>query len=191
MKYLLKQDDSDILNQELSYAKQADRTEIRRILKIEQFGFCAYSERFIKETDSVEHFDPRLKNTDHDNYHNWFAVLSRINHCKPKKIEPFLPIAEPNSEILRSQLKYEEGIYQPENESNNSVQNLINFLGLNGIELFTDRQNHISRIRALQSLCVTEEEFYEQLIQFRENLSFATALEEEFNLELESIIFDG
>lgn len=33
-------------------------------------GFCAYSERYMRRTDAVdiEHFDPRLKTTENDDY---------------------------------------------------------------------------------------------------------------------------
>lgn len=191
MKYLIKKPDSEILCQELSYQKQSNRTKIRQILKAEQVGFCAYSERFIHETDAVdiEHFDPRLKNTEADNYHNWFAVLSKINGYKPRKIEPFLPIATPNSEVLKQKLQYEDGIYKSVNENDTEINNLIKLLKLNKHEIYIDRQNHVERIKILKSLCNDEEEFLEQL-KFKENLSFATALEVELDLELDTLIFD-
>ena len=76
----------------LIYKKKSNRLKIRKILLKEQLGFCAYSERFISQIDKVdiEHFDPRLKLSDSDNYLNWYAVLAWMNEHKPKKIEPYL-----------------------------------------------------------------------------------------------------
>ena len=102
MKFLKKQSDSKIIKENLSYSNSSDRKEIRELLIAEQYEFCAYSERFIKKTDSVdiEHFNPTHKGTHTDNYYNWYAVLNWMNTHKPKKINSYLPILEPHSEDL-------------------------------------------------------------------------------------------
>src|SRR5690606_33497693 len=111
----------------------------------------AYSERFIKSTDSVhiEHFDGRLKPTEEDGYKNWYGVMAWFNEHKPKKIDPFLPILEPFSDDLKQRIKYEDGIYKIIREVDDEAQNLIDYLGFNKPELFSDRQKHISRINRL------------------------------------------
>jgi len=79
MRYFKKQNTSAIISGNLMYDNVADRTKIRQILIKEQSGFCAYSERYIKHTDSVdiEHFDPRKKSTAEDGYYNWYAALAK------------------------------------------------------------------------------------------------------------------
>lgn len=71
MRFLKKIANSQIITDNLNYSNVGQRDSIRAILIKEQKGFCAYSERFIKHTDSVdiEHFDARKKNTVNDNYY--------------------------------------------------------------------------------------------------------------------------
>ena len=85
MRYLKKINNSAIVVNNLNYANAGQRADIRAALINEQQGFCAYSERFIKHTDSVdiEHFDPRKKDTTDDNYYNWYATLRWLNSHKP------------------------------------------------------------------------------------------------------------
>jgi hypothetical protein len=68
MRYLKKIPESRVLSSGWHYPHDARR--IRDELLREQRRFCAYSERYIMNTDScdVEHFDPRLKETPDDNY---------------------------------------------------------------------------------------------------------------------------
>jgi hypothetical protein len=78
MRFVEKLTSSEIVSKKLHYLNKTDRLEIRTILISEQKGYCAYSERYIKETDAVdiEHFDGRIKNTSNDDYFNWYGVLS-------------------------------------------------------------------------------------------------------------------
>ena len=156
------------------------------MLLSEQFGFCAYSERFALNTDSIhiEHFDPRLKNKNTDNYKNWYAVLAWMNEHKPKNIEPYLPILEPSSPNLNNRIIYENGEYKAIDKGDIEANNLIKFLGLNKYELYKDRLNQIARIKSIKESYDNEVDFYHVLANDKSNLSFITALEAEFGLNL-------
>lgn len=170
----------------LSYGQVSDRDDIKAILLAEQKGFCAYSERFIKQTDSthIEHFDGRIKDTLQDSYDNWYAVLAWMNLHKPKKIVPYLPMLSPSS-LLETRINYDRGFYKTINQGDVEAQNLINYLGFNKAELVVDRKKHVARVKRLRNLCQGDEElFLEELQIDKYNLSFITALEAELNISL-------
>lgn len=180
MKFLQKTEDSEIIARALTYDRQSDRSEIRRLLKIEQKGFCAYSERYIQETDSpeIEHFDGRLKGSDEDGYSNWYLVLRWMNSHKAKKIEPYLPILSPYAEDLADRIRYDDGLFVAR-EEDAAAQNLINYLGFNRYELCTDRNKHIERVKmVLREFCDNDKELLKAyLLEDPIQLSFITALE--------------
>ena len=190
MKFLKKDENSKILDENLNYNTQSQRKRIRELLLSEQSGFCAYSERYVMKTDSVhvEHFDPRLKNEENDNYKNWYAVLAWINEHKPNKIEPYLPILQPSHPNLNNQIKYVNGEYRAIDKNDSEADNLIRFLGLNKYELYKDRLNHIARIRFIKESSENDDEFYEILSEDKSYLSFITALEVELELNLSHLI---
>jgi hypothetical protein len=191
MRYLKKINNSPIIINNLNYNNAGDRTDIRRELINEQQGFCAYSERFIKHTDSVdiEHFDPRKKNTPDDDYYNWYATLRWLNSHKPYNIDPYLPILTPNNADLVTRITFEDGLFKEVDPGDIAARNLIDFLGVNKFEVYTDRVKHINRINALKNLCGSDDQlFIEKMIEDQDNLSFATALEHKFNLAIDNLI---
>ncbi len=159
---------------------------------LEQKGFCAYSERFIKHTDEthIEHFDPRLKETAQDDYFNWYAVLPWFNSHKPKQIESFLPILLPNSPDLSTRIAYQNGIgiFQAVNPEDIEAKNLARFLRWDSFELYEDCQKHLQRIRTLHELCGDEALFRLKLKSEKDNLSFATALEAELGINIADLL---
>lgn len=185
MKFLRKKADSLVIGEGLSYAVQSQRPRIRQLLKNEQQGFCAYSERYFQNTDEthIDHFDGRLKNTNEDGYYNWFVVLARMNTTKPKKIAPYEPILSPHSGDLATRIQYKGGTYSPIDENDLEAKNLIKYLGFNKLELADDREKHIARIKFLKSH-LQEQEFEEHLQIFPNQLSFITALEVELGMSL-------
>ncbi|PHR14784.1 MAG: hypothetical protein COA40_00990 [Aequorivita sp.] len=192
MKYLGKRANSEIIEKKLNYETNNQREEIRKLLVQEQNQFCAYSERYIKETDSVdiEHFDGRLKSSEEDNYYNWYGVLTWFNSHKPKKIDPFIPFLIPHSADLKDRIKYENGIYIIINEEDIEAQNLIDYLGFNKVELFNDRKKHINRIATLLEMLNKDiDSLKEHFKKDKDSLSFATAIEVEFEIDLEDLIF--
>ena len=194
MRYLKKINNSPIITNNLNYANVGQRNAIRRELTNEQKGFCAYSERFIKHTDSIdiEHFDPRKKNTLDDDYYNWYATLHYLNSHKPNIIDPYLPILSPYSPDLAVRVTYEDGLFKEVNPDDIEAKNLINFLGVNKFEVHSDRSKHITRINTLKNLCGGDDQlFVEKMIEDRDNLSFATALEHKFDLDIDSLILQS
>ena len=190
MKFLKKDKNSKIIKEKLDYNIQSQRKRIRELLLLEQDGFCAYSERYAQNTDSIhiEHFDPRIKNTDDDNYENWYAVLVWMNEHKPKNIDKYLPILFPNSENIKEKIEYQDGKFVPINSNDIESKHLIDFLGFNKYELYQDRLNHIKLIRDIQNMCDSSEDFFEILSSDKSNLSFITALEVELGLNLSHLI---
>ena len=186
MRYLKKDPASPLIASALSYAKKTDRPKIRKQLLLEQKGFCAYSERYLKQTDetNIEHFDPRSKETPDDGYYNWYVVLPWFNSRKPKKIEPYLPILSPFSADLLQRIAYQNGIgiFQAINHEDEEAHNLVKFLKWDSYELYEDCQKHLQRIRFLRQNC-TEAEFSTHLREHNEYLSFATALEIELGID--------
>lgn len=183
MNYLKKSQDSKIIRQRWSYPK--DARSIRAELVREQHGFCAYSERYIQNTDArdVEHFDPRLKGSAQDSYWNWYAVLHWMNQRKPRKIEDFEPVLDPYSTDLEQRIKYENGQFLAIDAEDKDTDNLIRYLGWNSPELAKDRRNHMKRIQFVQQMFGNDPiGFCNYLASNPVNLSFFSALKVEFDL---------
>lgn len=188
MRYLKKQADSGLLVLPLSYDRRSDRPQIREQLLAEQSRYCAYSERYVHNTDScdIEHFDPRLKSTDNDNYWNWYAVLSWMNAHKPKKIDPFLPLPNPFDESLPNRIRFHDGFYEAINASDDEARNLIEYLRWNHPSLVNDRTAHLDHLRFIREQFTSDSEFVEFIRVDPKNLSFVTAIEVEFGILLPS-----
>lgn len=77
MKFLSKDPNSKILAENITYKKGATKnnSNLKELLLEEQKNFCAYTEKRIQETNSieVEHFNPAKKYK--DDYYNYYAVL--------------------------------------------------------------------------------------------------------------------
>lgn len=179
MRYLGKRNDSALAG--ARYGKKRENARILGALLEEQRGFCAYSERWISAIDGadVEHFDPRLKSTDADGHRNWYAVLHKLNLEKPRKIEPFLPILDPTSE-LQTRIRYVHGHFEPIDANDVEARHLIEFLGWNKKELTDERRGHVERVRRMLERDFT----WAELAEDPPSLSFATALEAELGLSI-------
>lgn len=179
----------------LRYSVASERDELRKGLLQEQYGFCAYSEEFVKQSDScnIEHFYPKGENpSKEDDYMNLYATRSWLDEHKPKKIAPFLPILEPHSADLHDRIHYEAGIFKCVNEGDVEAQHLIDFLGFNKYEVSDDRRRHVSRVKQLKmSSWLSETEFLEYLKTHRQELSYATALEKELGIPAMQMIIEG
>ncbi len=187
----LKKNPQSALTQ-LRYSEVKERDELRKGLLREQYGFCAYSERFVKPTDScnIEHFYPKAENPDkEDDYMNLYAALSWMDEHKPKKIAPYLPILEPHSDDLHERIVYDAGIFKCVKDGDIEAQNLIDFLGFNKYEVSEDRRRHISRIKQLRNW-KPEPEFSTYLKEHRQELSYATALEKELGIPVKQMILE-
>jgi hypothetical protein len=189
MRYFNKCANSEIVSSGFLYSKQSQRLKIARILVTEQNGFCAYSEKFFCNIDTIniEHFDPRLKNTNQDNYNNWYATQTSMNLKKAKYIDRFLPILHPSDSTLQKRITYIDGLYAPTDDADIEASNLIGFLGFNRIDLVEDRSTHIETLRYLMAH-LEEEKFLNFLMSKRSLLSYATAIEHEFNIKVSELI---
>ena len=195
MQYLIKNPDSEAIA--LKYTDTIERIKIRKILlETEQKGFCAYTERFIKNTDSahIEHFFPKKEYPDRiDDYYNWYVVMAWINENRPKKLttkkgKTFLPIIMPYSEDFLGRITYKNGVFEAVDEKDEQVVNLIEFLSFNHFMLYKDRKAHVDYIRTLRSFFSKEEEFIEILKSEKDNLSFATALKHELGIDVAKML---
>jgi hypothetical protein len=193
MQFLKKDTKSQITA--LRYSVVAERDELRKGLLREQYGFCAYSERFVGKSDScnIEHFYPKTENPDReDDYMNLYAAHSWMDAHKPKKIAPFLPILEPHSSDLHNRIHYEGGIFKCVNVGDKEAENLIEFLGFNKYEVSEDRRKHISRVKQLKmNSWLSESEFLAYLREHRQELSYASALEKELGLPAMQMIIES
>ncbi len=190
MKFLQKHKDSLILQNGWKYKGQSENDKRLRIeLLNEQFNFCAYTERSLAHTDAteVEHFDPSIKYK--DDYHNYYAVLSWANKKKIGKQYAGSRFFQ-DKELLDARVTYQNGRFKAIDKADSEAQDLIDFLGMNDQALFEDRKYHVNRLRKL-----FEGRFHGSIIQFmeylaehRQELSFPTAIEAEFRIDLTPII---
>lgn len=188
MNYFNKRTDSKILQEGWTYNVQSQRPQIRQELLREQKGFCAYTEDFVDSilyAKDIEHFDNRLKNTDSDNYWNWFAVGHVANMKKPRSIERFLPILHPNDASIVSRVEYKNGQFSTVIEDDLEAQNLIDFLTLNAPELDECRMRHIARMKDVRELWGNDELFIDYMYSNPAHLSFITVLQAELGLNFD------
>jgi hypothetical protein len=180
MKYLGKTSDSKIIQEDLKYSVPSQRGKIRQYLLEEQKGFCAYTERHVRENDSchIEHFDDRRKGTLADSYDNWYAVLPWSNERKPK-IDKCLPVLAPGSAAVAARIRFDDsGLFVAVNEEDVEAKNLLKLIGINKPEVYRDRAKHVERIRSLTELCGADDAlFFRKMAEHRDNLSYASALE--------------
>ncbi len=114
-----------------------------------------------------------------------------MNSHKPKFIDPYLPVLNPNDTNLHLRIVYdkENNIFKASSGNDTEAENLIKFLGFNKNELAVVRAKHIIRIKDLLSLCDNDDDlFLTMLASDKNNLSFATALEEVFSITLSMFI---
>jgi len=197
MKFLSKSNKSKIFAENIVYQKNAaeNNAKLKEKLFNEQKCFCAYTERFveIKECE-VEHFNNSLKYN--DNYFNYYCVLREANLRKRSK-ENFIDANSislffQNYDILKSRINYNKEIGEYETIDIDDIEsdNLINLLGFNDFELKNRRINHIKRLKRnkIDSNYSTEQ-FLNFIKDFKQdNLSFVTAIESEFDIDLSLII---
>ncbi len=194
MRFLLKGNQhiiNQIQNNGLSY--EHNRNTLRDLLLREQKNFCAYTEWYFEKTASpeIEHFDNCKKGTKQDNYYNWYVVKRWSNAHKPD-IGDYLPIMEPSNSAVFTKIEYSDNqfIIKDKNDRDyTKLDNLLKFIGCNKIEVATDRQNHIDKLKTIMELYETKEEFKNNYLKkHRQDLSFITAIQYELDLDLTDLI---
>ena len=186
MKFLTKNPNSDIHTEGLTYLRNANNTALRNRLLSEQKNFCAYTEKYVQDLDSVEveHFNASLKYN--DNYFNYYAVLRRPNLYKKDEAfrnHPFFNTLFFQDEAqFQNRIQYKDGIYYETDENDTEARDFIEFLGFNHPSLTNQRLKHLNRLKSIfQYFDDAERRVY--LTTHKEELSFITALEAEFNLD--------
>jgi hypothetical protein len=193
MKFLSKNSNSNILSQGLTYQENrpANNKKLLNELIKEQKNFCAYTEKYLKPLDSpeVEHFNSKIKYQ--DDYYNYYAVVRAANLYKQDKKYPnasfFKSLFFQSEEELEKRIVYFNGIYQEVSPEDIEAKQLIEFLGLNDNRLYTERARHIHRVKHLVSN-YSKDEILDFFKQYKEELSFITALEVELNIDLTQLI---
>jgi len=195
MKFIFKNGNSLIYTEGLTYKKNsaANNALLKAKLLLEQKNFCAYTERFIDPTSSaeVEHFNPSKKYV--DDYYNYYAVLRYANMHKLKFDVQYKNAAFSqtlffqNKEEFKKRILFEDGRYRAVNDDDTAASGLIEYLGFNAFALTKHRGDHIKRlVNTLESF--TPEERLEYFSIYHSELSFASAIEDEFKIDLSEII---
>jgi HNH endonuclease len=190
MRRVQKSDESEILTQKLFYkpGNSERNRQIRDLLLAEQKGFCAYTDEYISRTDAadIDHFNPSLKNTNEDNYNNWFAVKHKWNNEKSSKWQEFQPVLHPTASDFEERIVYNSGDYFPISIEDEEATNLIKLLKLDDPILADNRKKYIRRKRAeLEVFKMDVTEFFQILAnEDPRQVSYLRAIKEEFGLDL-------
>lgn len=199
MKFLFKSTESKVLKDGLVYKKgrTIQNADLRERLLKEQKGFCAYTEEHLLEntlSPEVEHFNPKLKNN--DNYYNYY-VVSRFANQRKMKIDRegkytneyfFTSLFFQNKQEFDSRIEYVNGIYKPKDQTDNEALSFINYMGFNEEIVLKKRQRTIRRLKNTIGQFSTEEKIEFLQSEEKDILSFPTAIEHEFNIDLSTII---
>ncbi|WP_188049938.1 hypothetical protein [Flavobacterium sp. GP15] len=190
MRRIVKDVNSEIVTQNLKY-KEGDSTnngKISQILFGEQKGFCAYTEEYLGRADArdIEHFNPKLKDTDADSNQNWFLVKHKWNSEKSTKWDNFQPILYPTDNDFETRIIYDNGDYRVSDSADLEAANLIKLLKLDDIPLADERKRYIKRkALEIETFGVSNEDFFKILIEDNVNqISYLRAIQEEFNINI-------
>jgi hypothetical protein len=193
MKFLTKNLQSPIHTEGLTYQKNRGENNavLRDRLIKEQKYFCAYTEKYIQDLDSVEveHFDSSKKYQ--DDYFNYYAVLRKPNlYKKDEKFENhafFQTLFFHDKTAFDERIKYQDGIYYEVDEADLEARDLIDFLGFNHPSLSNARTKHLNRLNNIFKN-FDDDEKLQYFDKHKEELSFITALEIELGLDFSEIL---
>jgi len=188
MRHVKKKGDSIIISKSLTYIENGDNRKLRDELLIEQNQLCAYTETYLGRTDQkdIDHFNPLLKSTDADSYHNWFLCKAIWNREKGSKWDKYQPVLHPTDELLESKIFYYDGNYILEDLNDLPSKNLVKLLKLDDADLAADRKKYIERLRQDAQRCgEAVENHVKSLLQTNpERVYFIRAIEEEFGFKV-------
>lgn len=194
MRRAVKNPESFILIEKLNYISNNanNNKKIVEILLAEQKMFCAYTDEYISRTDAkdIEHFNPNLKDTDEDNYENWFVVKHQWNKEKSYKWEKFQPILHPTAIDFEDRIIYLMGDYVVKSEDDVEAKNLSDLLKLDDIHLANNRKKYIARKRDEIALDGNgENHFFITLFNADPcQIKYPRAIKEEFGIDILEMI---
>lgn len=196
MKRIVKKSDSLVISENLKYRSNGNNSRLSEILFKEQKGFCAYTEEYISFEDAkdIEHFDPNLKNTNVDNYFNWYIVKHLPNQRKSTKWSS--SILEPYKEDFENRIIYNDGAYFSKPNDIES-KNLIDLLDLNNFQKVQLRKRYIKRRKDalvkrninLEDIENIKQYFQEKIDEeIEESIRYLRAIQEEFKIDIWNMI---
>lgn len=195
MKFLSKNPTSYILTNKITYKQGASENNknLKELLVQEQSNFCAYTEKYLEPLDSVEveHLNSSLKYR--DDYYNYYAVLRNANLYKKDEkyvgASFFESLFFQNKEIFAARIGFKNNIYYEINEGDKEAIEFIDFLGLNHPTLSDQRSKHVKRlIESFKDANYSKEDIENYFQKNKTQLSFCTAIESEFNINVEYLI---
>jgi HNH endonuclease len=189
MRRAIKFSQSDIITQNAKYisGNSSNNKKITDILLIEQKSFCAYTDEFMGRTDAkeIEHFNPYLKDTDEDNYQNWFLVKHQWNKEKSNKWDNFQPILHPTANDFEERIIYLDGDYicNPEDKEANNVMALLK---INDASLASERKRYIKRKKELLEMSSksAQDYFTDLILNYINGVRYIRAIKEEFKIDI-------
>ncbi len=188
MRRIVKLEDSEA--KDLVYKVGGNNSKIRSILLKEQKHICAYTETYFVRisTEEIEHFNPTLKGTNEDGYHNYFLVQGQWNNEKGTAVrwQKFQPLLHPTDEDFEQRVKYKGGTFVC-NEGDVEAKNLIGYLKLDDNGLKGYRLRYIERHRELVRMLAdgNAEKYFSNLLESSpEEVYFIRAIQEEFDIQL-------
>lgn len=190
MRRAVKNPESEIIKQKLNYIpnNSANNQKISAILFSEQKNFCAYTDEYISRTDAkdIEHFNPTLKDTDQDNYNNWFIVKHQWNKEKSYKWEKFQPVLHPTAIDFEERIIYFMGDYFAKSNEDIEAVNLISLLKLDDAHLSEKRKKYIKRRKEHIELSKMNSTSYFQELILEEPfyVHYLRAIKEEFEIDI-------
>lgn len=194
MRRAVKDPASAIITGNLNYISN-NSTNNKRIVDIllgEQKMFCAYTDEYISRSDAkdIEHFNPTLKDTDQDNYYNWFVVKHQWNMEKSEKWDKFQPVLHPTALDFEERIVYIQGDYVVKRKDDIEAKNLSDLLKLDDIHLANNRKKYIARKRDEIALNGNgEHDFFATLINADPcQIKYSRAIKEEFGIDILEMI---
>jgi hypothetical protein len=192
MRRIIKNIESIVLKEGLTYKVNGDNSSLRKAILDEQLRFCAYTDTYIGRSDKfdLDHFNPKLKGKEEDNYENWYAVKAQWNSEKASKWEKYQPVIPPNHPALEERIIYFEGDYIVADQNDIEASNLIQLLKLDDPDLAVERKRYIARRKnEINCAKINAKEYFEVLLNDdMGDVRFIRAIREEFGVQIEEII---
>jgi hypothetical protein len=195
MKFLSKNKNSEILSKNLKYKENAsvNNSNLREKLFAEQKNFCAYTEKYLEELDTpeVEHFNSQKKYN--DDYYNYYIAIRKANLYKKdekyKNSAFFSSLFFQDEKEFNKRINFADGIYSETNENDIEAKELIDFLGFNNSELFSQRKRHSERLKNTFKIAqYNNDDILEYFKNNKQELSFITVLESELQMNLSQLL---
>lgn len=190
MRRIIKDDNSEIVTQNLKYIKgnSTNNLKISKLLFREQKGFCAYTEEYIGRADAkdIEHFNPNLKGTNADGYSNWYLVKHQWNSEKASKWDKYQPVLYPTNPDFKTKILYDNGDYRVSDSNDTESTNLVKLIKLDDLILADERKKYIRRKKdEIEKFGQSAFDFFEILILADiKQISYLRAIQEEFKIDI-------